>query len=134
MAVTATTDVEAVGPAFTVSRVEQPGGTTLRYGGQLTLEDARALWAMTQDAVRDLSGNVTIDLSNVDRIDGGALALLVFVKTELEARGVTAELTYRDDAMGELVHLYQGDVRLERPKRRRPERMLAQIGRSTVAA
>jgi phospholipid/cholesterol/gamma-HCH transport system permease protein len=130
----ATTDVAADGPAFTVQRIErEPGTTALRYDGSLTLDDARSLWTMTRDAIKEAHGKVTLDLSNVEHIDGGALALLVFFKTELESRGVSAELAYRDQGMAELVHLYQGDVRLERPKRRRAEPILAQVGRSTVA-
>lgn len=126
-------DVPAVTP-FELERVDRAASTTLRLGGHLTLEHARELWERTRAEAHNVSGKVTIDLSSVKRLDGAALALLVHLKSELEARGVSAELVSANGTMRDLVHLYHGDSPLEpRRRRRRPEGTFSQIGRAALS-
>ncbi len=66
-------------------------------------------------------------------MDGGALALLVRVRSELRLRGVDCEFVNTTARIHELVHLYRGDVDPKARKKRRPESALAQIGRATIS-
>lgn len=125
-------DAPVAAAPFQLERVDTESATTLRLAGNVTLENARELWEQTRVDAQNAKGKVTIDLTGVERLDGGALALLVHLKSELEARGVAAELVASDGTMRDLVHLYHGDSPLERRRRRRPEGTLSQIGRSTL--
>ena len=78
------------------------------------------------------AARIDFDLSEVTSVDGGAMALLVHVRNRLEAQGVKSEFVGASKQVQGIVHLYEGDVHLPPPKRRKPESALAQIGRGTV--
>jgi phospholipid/cholesterol/gamma-HCH transport system permease protein len=60
------------------------------------------------------------------------MALLVHLRSELAARGVRADFVNAKDNVQELIHLYRGDIKPVRRKKRKPEGTLAQIGRATL--
>ena len=106
----------------------------LRLSGKLTLAEAPALWSDLQREIRGAvrGESLDLDLSGVEVVDGAAMAMLVSARAELVLRGVTSDFTGASPRVAGIVHLYRGDVKPERPERRRHEGMLAQIGRATV--
>ena len=108
--------------------------TTFPLEGRLTLATAAATWAALHERAKGLSTGerIALDLSAVESIDGGTMALLVQLRADLAARGVGAELTGAKEGVQELVHLYAGDVAPTRRRTRRGEGTLAQIGRATI--
>ena len=122
-------------PAHVDFALEREEGRELRLAGRLTLGSAGRLW----DELRDVTTSATkgeslnFDMKGVSVVDGGALALLVYARSELQLRGVQCEFVNPSEQTHELVHLYRVDVDA-RPRRvRRPESALAQIGRGTLA-
>lgn len=115
---------------FTLTRDEH---ASLRVRGTLTLANARDLWFELTKLTAGLSRGeaLNFDVSEVDIIDGGAMAILVHARTELRLRGVECEFVQANERIHELVHLYRGDVDAKRRRRRRPQSALEQIGRAT---
>jgi len=72
-------------------------------------------------------------MSAVQRIDGGAMALLACLRAELHRRGVKSEFMAADEQVQRIIHLYGGDHAVRRLKRRRPLGTLDQLGRATVS-
>jgi phospholipid/cholesterol/gamma-HCH transport system permease protein len=110
-------------------------GSDLRIEGELTLANAGALWAELNRHSADLAAgdSLNFDMDGVTIVDGGALALLVHVRSELRLRGVDCEFINANEGVHELVHLYRGDVDPKPRKKRKPESALGQIGRATIA-
>ncbi|MDP9001395.1 MAG: ABC transporter permease, partial [Myxococcota bacterium] len=117
-------------PQFTLTRDEHDA---LRVRGTLTLANARDLWFELATLTAGLSRGeaLNFDVSEVDTIDGGAMAILVHMRTELRLRGVECEFVQANERIHELVHLYRGDVDAKRRRKRRPQSALEQIGRAT---
>jgi phospholipid/cholesterol/gamma-HCH transport system permease protein len=107
----------------------------LRIRGSLGLADGAALWA----ELRRLEGcaargqTLDFDLSAVQRIDGGAMALLAGLRAELHRRGVRSEFLAAAERVQRIVHLYGGDHAVARLRRRRPIGTLDQLGGATLA-
>jgi phospholipid/cholesterol/gamma-HCH transport system permease protein len=108
----------------------------LRIGGRLTLADAGPLWAELRRLESSASKGQTLDfeMSAVERVDGGAMALLAALRAELHRRGVKSEFVAADERVQRIIHLYGGDILVARLRRRRPLRTLDQLGRATLAA
>ncbi|HEX7669493.1 MAG TPA: STAS domain-containing protein, partial [Polyangiaceae bacterium] len=106
----------------------------LRLKGRLKFSEAAGLWESTRKRLDTVERGETIhfDLSRVESVDGGTMALLVHLRNELKFRGVLSEFTGATGKVQELVHLYHGDeVPLRRP-RRKPRSGLEQIGDATL--
>jgi phospholipid/cholesterol/gamma-HCH transport system permease protein len=105
----------------------------LSLRGNLTFLGAHALWDDVREAVETVKQGerLDFDMSGVDAVDGGTMALLVHLRGVLAARGVVADFVGSHENVQDLVHLYQGDIRPVRRRKRRHEGLLAQIGRST---
>jgi phospholipid/cholesterol/gamma-HCH transport system permease protein len=73
-----------------------------------------------------------IDVSGVEGMDGGTMALLVHLRSKLKLRGVDCDFVGATGTVAEMIHLYKGDVDPTPRRRRRPEGQLAQIGRATM--
>jgi phospholipid/cholesterol/gamma-HCH transport system permease protein len=107
----------------------------LRFRGNLRFAKAAELW----DELRRLetltapSKSLDFELSGVQRIDGGAMALLACLRAELHRRGVKSEFVTTDPRVRQLIHLYGGDVAVKPVKHRRPLGTLDQVGRATIA-
>jgi len=107
-------------------------GNTIRLSGDLRMNDASAIWRDIRRETAGDSGTVVFDLSKVDAADGGVMALLVEVRSELAARGVNAELIGANERVETIVNLYSGHEGIAKRTRRKPEGAIAQIGRATV--
>jgi len=127
--------VLASSETFLTTRTHESGTVQLLLRGELTIRHGARLWqALHGDLGAVPAGrNVELDVSQVQTIDGGAMALLVAVKGELERRGHVVEFVGAVGSVLRLVQLYRGDVRARHRKKRRPQGMLDQIGRSALA-
>jgi phospholipid/cholesterol/gamma-HCH transport system permease protein len=117
---------------FLLSRDDE---SDLRLAGRLTLADAGALWDDLRGQVAGLTSGASLnfDMRRVETVDGGALALLVHVRSDLRLRGIECEFVNASPRIHDLVHLYRGDVDPKPRKKRRPASALEQIGRATIA-
>lgn len=107
----------------------------IRIRGTLSLAEARPLWAELRRLETSASRGQKLDfeMSAVERIDGGAMALLACLRAELHRRGVQSEFVAAGPRVQRLIHLYGGDNVVARLRTRRPVGMLDQLGRATVA-
>jgi phospholipid/cholesterol/gamma-HCH transport system permease protein len=113
----------------------QGNETTLRLYGRFLLKDGKAIWEQFLRHTESLprGNSLLIDMKAVELVDGGAMALLVHARTDLVQRGVSCEFVEAAPHVQDIVHLYRGDVRVGRRKRRRPQGTLDQIGVATRA-
>lgn len=114
---------------------EALGSHKLTFRGRLTLRDASDLWSDVRQKVAGLGrgARVDFDMSEVESVDGGMMALLVRHRSDLHARGVRAEFVGAHEDVQALVHLYAGDMVVARRRRRgrHPESLIEQLGRVT---
>ena len=110
--------------------------SALRISGSVRFADATPLWAslrtLQAGAVRGQT--LDFDMSSVELIDGGVIALLACLRTELQRRGVKSEFVDAGERVQRLIHLYGGDNAVVRLKRPRPLGTLDQLGRATLNA
>lgn len=100
--------------------------------GRLELAEAATLWRETQELLASASTpRVDFDLSDVEAIDGGSMALLVHLRNRLRAQGARSEFVGASPGVQEIVHLYQGHAHPRPLAKRRPEGALSQIGCAT---
>ena len=110
------------------------GGTQrLALRGRLTFAEAGAIWDEVRSRIAHLvkGDQIELDVSAVEEVDGGTMALLVHLRGELAARGVHAEFSGAAENVQALIHLYKGDIDPTPRKKRKAEGMLAHIGRGT---
>jgi phospholipid/cholesterol/gamma-HCH transport system permease protein len=102
--------------------------------GELKFSEAAALWKSLTERLTSIGRGQTLDfdLSRVERIDGGTMALLVHLRNDLKLRGVRSDFVGATGTVQELVHLYHGDENPVRRRRRRPKSTLEQLGDGTV--
>jgi phospholipid/cholesterol/gamma-HCH transport system permease protein len=105
---------------------------TIYLGGELGMQNAAGIWTDLRKLARQASDHVMIDLSRVRSAEGGVVALVVEVRNELVLRGVTTQIVNAGGDVGTLVSLYAGDQAVVRPIRRKPESMIAHIGRASL--
>jgi phospholipid/cholesterol/gamma-HCH transport system permease protein len=107
----------------------------LRLRGSLRLAEAGPLWAELRRLQSSVGRGETLDfeMSEVEQVDGGAMALLACLRSELHRRGVKSEFVGGDERVRRLIHLYGGDNEVGRLRRRRPVGTLDQLGRATLA-
>lgn len=103
-----------------------PDGATVHVAGPATLAHGRVLWAALESALADATGDVTIDLSGVDEIDGGGAALLI---SRARNHDGTVRFDGARDDVAALIELNDRDL-APLPARER-EGFLTQLGRST---
>jgi phospholipid/cholesterol/gamma-HCH transport system permease protein len=121
---------------FAVEFLETSAGQgQLRLGGALRMAEAAPLWERLRllegRAIR--GGTLDLDMSGVERVDGGAMALLACLRTALVGRGVKSEFVAADERVQRLIHLYGGDLAVDPLQPRRPLGTLDQLGRATWA-
>jgi phospholipid/cholesterol/gamma-HCH transport system permease protein len=95
------------------------------------MPDASAFWRGVRKETGGDCSAIVFDLSNVHAADGGVMALLVELRTELGVRGVKAEFAGANDQIETIVKLYSGYSAVTKRKKRKPEGTVAQIGRAT---
>jgi phospholipid/cholesterol/gamma-HCH transport system permease protein len=123
-------------PEFSWRVTEQPGGLRVEISGELSIDEAAALWKRVSElgARVNAGDRVQIDNSALISIDGACMALLVHLRNELKARRVHCEFTGGSPTVRRLVELYGGRRRLLQPRRRRKARnAVEQVGDATVA-
>jgi phospholipid/cholesterol/gamma-HCH transport system permease protein len=110
-------------------------GETIRLMGDLRMHEAAALWRdlRSETSRARAHGSVTFDLRTVHEIDGSVMALIVQLRTELAARGVKAELVCANPKVERIVNLYAGHEGVVRQAKRKPESIVAHVGRATIA-
>lgn len=106
----------------------------LALSGRLVFSEAGAIWddVRTRIATLEKGERIDFDMSLVEAVDGGTMALLVHLRSELAARGVRAEFAGASDNVQALIHLYKGDTRPAKRVRQRAESAFSQVGRSTI--
>jgi phospholipid/cholesterol/gamma-HCH transport system permease protein len=117
-----------------IERIDSGEGSSLSLAGKLTFPEAIQIWNDVRRRIDPLKSGekIDFDMGAVEAIDGGTMALLVHLRSELAARGVRADFVNAKDNVQELIHLYRGDIKPVRRKKRKPEGTLAQIGRATL--
>ncbi len=126
--------VDPIRLGFSLDRAAADGESgTVHVRGRLAFVEAAELWSRAQELLVSISTpRVDFDLSKVDAVDGGAMALLVHLRNRLRHRGVASEFVGASQRVQEIVHLYEGDLHLGPRKKRKAERAFAQIGRVTI--
>jgi phospholipid/cholesterol/gamma-HCH transport system permease protein len=107
----------------------------IRFRGSLRFSDAAPLWSELRRLETTAARGETLnfEMSAVQRIDGGAMALLACLRAELQRRGVKSEFLSAGEQVQQIIHLYGGDNAVKRLKRRRPLGTLDQLGRATLS-
>lgn len=111
----------------------QEGKSQIVLEGRLVFDEAAGLWTQLSKRLEKAKRGETInfEMSGLDSIDGGTMALLVHLRGELGLRGVVSEFIGARDEVQSIVRLYHGYEKPVRRKKRRPEGGLSQIGAST---
>ena len=123
-------------PAFAIEHVQTSAGEgELRIRGNLRFAEATPLWSELRRLETTAARGETLnfEMSAVERIDGGAMALLACLRAELHRRGVKSEFVAAGERVQKIIHLYGGDNAVKRLKRRRSLGTLDQLGRATLA-
>jgi ABC-type transporter Mla MlaB component len=117
MAVEATPEPSVRLPGCRVDLLESsPAGVELHFSGKLTFRQIYATWPQVRGLIGRDRRRVCFDLSRVDTLDGGATALLLALKHDLEAAGTPAELIGAQGGVKHMLDLYGGHA--PRPSRR----------------
>lgn len=99
----------------TSSFERSPGA--VRLAGTFCTREAARTWSEIHDAAKG-GGELVLDLSDVRRMDGGVIALLVAARAELAAEGVSVRIVSIPEALRPLFELYRGlSPPVERPPR-----------------
>jgi phospholipid/cholesterol/gamma-HCH transport system permease protein len=122
-------------PSFSIDRGAEGGESgTVHVRGRLEFAEAAALWSEAKAlVVSATTPRVDFDLSKVEAVDGGAMALLVHLRNRLRTNGIESEFVGASRRVQDIVHLYEGDLHLRPRRKRKAESALSQIGRATVA-
>jgi phospholipid/cholesterol/gamma-HCH transport system permease protein len=115
--------------------VADPEHDALRLRGEFFFDNtAAAFWAEMRTYVEALERGQTLnfEMSGVARVDGSVMAMLAHLRAELQQRGVKSEFFGAAPEIQEIIHLYRGDVKVGRPRRRRARGTLDQIGEATM--
>jgi phospholipid/cholesterol/gamma-HCH transport system permease protein len=123
---------EARAAAFSIDRLapDQPG--SLRFSGALSLVDAGRWLARLRDLTRGGSGALVFELSGVERLDGGAAALLLDLADELGRSGRAVEWSGARGRVAEILELYRTQGRTPPAQPARRVGWLARIGAHTL--
>ncbi len=108
----------------------------LRLQGCLKLAEAAPLWKELRrlEAVAERGQRLDFEMSGVERVDGGAMALLAAVRADLQRRGVASEFVGAGERVQRVIHLYGGDIVVARLRTRRALGVLDQLGRAALAS
>ena len=122
--------------AWALTRTEDGDSrAVLELAGRLTFAEAGALWAeLTKTVAPAAKGQrIDFDMSKVEGVDGGSMALLVQLRADLHRKGATSEFVGASEAIQAIIHLYRGDVLVGPLKKLHAKGLLEQIGGATYA-
>lgn len=99
-------------PAYRIACSDPLEGVVdVRLEGSLTFADGGDLWQTLSAGVPPAAQSaVHFDLSGLDSIDGGAMALLVQTKWNLQTAGVTCDFSGGTGDVAKILALYEGDA------------------------
>jgi len=121
---------------FTWERSELgPTSARIQLGGTITIEDAAALWKRISETLAHVEElrSVELDLSQIQRIDGACMALLVQLRTDLRNRKLQCEFVGGSPEVRRIMALYGGRRKTRHTRaKRRPLNAIAQIGGATL--
>ena len=94
---------------FHVEHVDEGQGTIeVRLEGNFTFADGAAIWEKLRSGLTSPKPSVVrFDLSKVESIDGGAMALLVQVKWDLQSDGVRSTFVGGSGTVQKILELYE---------------------------
>ncbi len=119
---------------FSIDQSTASDSDTVHLHGRLEFGEATALWTQADTLVASAStARVDFDLSKVDAVDGGTMALLVHLRNRLRAQGKRSEFVGASPRVQDIVHLYEGDLHVRAQRKRKAEGTFSQIGRATIA-
>ncbi len=121
--------------AFRIERSSGDEGELLvRLEGKLAFAEGAALWRELRAAAAAAStGVLRIDVSGVDSIDGGAMALLVQTRWDLAASGRACEIVGAAGPVQKILALHEGGAEPAEEAISTPPGLLARIGGATFA-
>lgn len=121
--------------AFRVEHDTEPGGTVvIRLEGKLGFIDGAALWKEIRSSIKPtMPEELRFDLSKVESIDGGAMALLVQTKWDLTASGGKCEIAGATGSVQKILALYEGEAEPPEKPKEEARGFLARVGDATVA-
>jgi len=94
--------------ALSATRDDQAGKVLLRFRGQLTFGELGGFYKdVRRYLTRQRASLVTLELGEVGEADGGSLALLVQLTTELEGDGIPTVIAGATGRVKELLELYR---------------------------
>ena len=119
-------------PAFDIEMIEAEGAVEVRLSGTFTFIDATSLWTQIQARITPkMTEAVRIDLSRVESIDGGTMALLVQTRWDLQTEGGKCELVGATGHVQKILDLYEGDAKLNKRPKQKAVSAIAQLGQGT---
>ncbi len=120
------------GGAFDIEMVDTDGVVEVRLSGKLTFLDAAVLWSKIQERITPkMSEPVRFDLSKVESIDGGTMALLVQTKWDIQSEGGSCEFAGSTGHVQKILELYEGDAKPNKRPKQKPVSAIAQLGQAT---
>ncbi|MEP7125953.1 MAG: MlaE family lipid ABC transporter permease subunit [Byssovorax sp.] len=123
----------ALHPNFDVEFVETDGAVEARLSGKLAFVDATSLWTEIQARITpQTKERVTLDLSGVESIDGGTMALLVQTKWDLQTEGGTCEFVGATGHVQKILDLYEGDAKPNKRPKQKARSAIDQLGQATA--
>lgn len=123
---------DALKDSFELERIDGGDGfCRLRWAGRLTVLEGGALWRRARQLLRakPRPGSVLFDLSDIEEVDGGAMALLLQLVAELEASDVQVEMRGAAGQVAEMLELYRARPDAAVPLRSRRRGVLDRTGR-----
>jgi len=112
--------------------VETDGLVEVRLSGTLTFSLASALWTKLKARISaTMREEVRFDLSSVESIDGGTMALLVHIKWDLKSKGGRCVFVGATGHVRKILELFEGDTKPHRRPKPKAASLIEQIGRST---
>jgi phospholipid/cholesterol/gamma-HCH transport system permease protein len=120
--------------AFRVEHETEAGGVVVvRLEGRLAFVDGAALWREIRSAITPtMPEELRFDLSKVESIDGGTMALLVQTKWDLTASGGHCEITGATGAVQKILALYEGEDEPAEESRPASPGFLSRVGNITA--
>lgn len=117
---------------FRVEHENQSDDVRVLLEGSFAFADSPTFWKDVRAAVTPRPrGEVVFDLSKVESMDGGVMALLVELGWELEEKGTPASFVGAEGAVQTILELYQGAAAPKKKRKVKPIGILEQIGQST---
>jgi phospholipid/cholesterol/gamma-HCH transport system permease protein len=119
---------------FSIDRGADGRSGTVHLSGRFEFVEGAAIWTEASRLVVAASPpRLDFDLSNVEAVDGGAMALLVHLRNRLRAQGKVSEFIGASPRVQDIVHLYEGDLHIRARRKREAQSAFDQVGCAAIA-